>query len=199
LVRFLYNRRKNGVPPPKDIPWFDAEGVKAFKAELAKASSYLEYGSGGTTVLADRAGIPTVSVESDPYFAQAVRSTMRGRRVKLLNPNMGLTGFYGTPLLRRKAKSQRYIEAPFPSAPFPDFILIDGRYRVACALAAAKHAHEAGRRATLMFDDYARRGYYHLIEKFLGKPQLRGRAAFFSIGLCAIDQSAIDLAAGDWR
>jgi hypothetical protein len=199
LARFLYNRRKYGVRPPDDTPWFDPEGVEAFKAELAKASSYLEYGSGASTVLADRAGIPAVSVESDPYFARAVQSRMTGTQVDLLNPNMGLTGRRGTPLLRKRAKARRYIEAPYPRAPFPDFILIDGRYRVACALLAAKHANDAGQRATLMFDDYAERRHYHQIEKHLGSPQLRGRAAFFRIGATAIDQSAIDLAARDWR
>ncbi|MEO8175983.1 MAG: hypothetical protein ABI626_04920 [Sphingomicrobium sp.] len=199
LARFIYHRRLNGVPPPTDAPWFDREGVEAFKDELAKASSYLEYGSGGSPVLADRAGIPVVIVEADPYFAQAVRSRISGRKVDLLNPNMGLIGFYGTPLLRRRAKSRRYIEAPYPRAPFPDFILIDGRYRVACALSAAKHANEAGRRAMLMFDDYARRRYYHQVEEHLGQPQLRGRAAFFTVGTREVEQSAIDLASGDWR
>jgi hypothetical protein len=199
LARFLYHRRKHGVPAPLDTPWFDPEGVEAFKAELAKATSYLEYGSGGSTVLVDRAGIPAVSVEADPYFADAVQSRMTGRQVDLLNPNMGLTGFYGTPLLRRRAKSRRYMEAPYPRAPFPDFILIDGRYRVACALLAAKNANTVGRRAMLMFDDYKRRRYYHWIERHLGAPQLKGRAAFFRIGSRAIDEAAIDLAAGDWR
>ena len=199
LARFLYHRRMHGVPPPLDVPWFDPEGVEAFKAELAKASSYLEYGSGGSTVLADRARIPTVSVEGDPYFADAVRSRITGPQVDLRNPKMGLTGFYGTPLLRRRAKSRRYMEAPYPCRPFPDFILIDGRYRVACALLAAKRANDAGRRATLMFDDYALRRHYHWIERHLGAPKLRGRAAFFKIGSRAIEESAIDLAAGDWR
>lgn len=199
LVRFLYDRKMRGASPPKDVPWLDQEGLEAFEAELSKASSFLEYGSGGTTIVADRVGIPTVSVESDPYFAEAVRSAIRGRKVNLLNPKMGLTGYWGAPLFRRRAKSSRYIEAPYPCTPFPDFILIDGRYRVACALAAAKHAYEANRQATLMFDDYARRVNYHVIEKFLGKPKLIGRAAFFSIGSRAIDQSAIDAASGDWR
>ena len=150
-------------------------------------------------MLVDRAGIPAVSVESDRYYARAVRSRMTGGKVELLNPDMGLTGFRGTPLFRKHAKSRRYIEAPFPREPFPDFILVDGRYRAACALLAAKQAHETGQRATLMFDDYARRRYYHWIEEHLGEPQLKGQAAFFDIGSRAIAQSAIDRAARDWR
>src|SRR3990170_1247881 len=154
LARFLYTRKVHGLPPPGDMPLFDAEGIELFGTELAKATSYLEFGSGGSTVLVDRAGIPAVSVESDAIYAEAVRSRLTGGRVKILSPDIGLTGEWGTPLFRNHAKWRRYIEAPFPIEPFPDFILIDGRFRVACALAAAKWAHEAGALATLMFDDY---------------------------------------------
>lgn len=199
LLRFLNDRRINGVRPPGESPWFEPEGVEAFKTEIAKASSYLEYGSGGSTLLADRAGSPAVSVESDRHYAEAVRSRIEGDQLELINPDMGLTGIRGTPVFRKSIKSERYIEAPFPREPFPDFILVDGRYRVACALAVAKKAFHVGRRATLMFDDYARRRYYHWIEEHLGKPELVGRAAFFNIGSKAIAQSAIDIAAKDCR
>jgi hypothetical protein len=199
LARFLYKRKVHGLQPPGDTPWFDPEGIELFKTELAKATSYLEFGSGGSTVLVDRAGIPAVSVESDPVYAEAVKSRLKGGRVKMLSPDIGLTGEWGTPLFRNHAKWRRYIEAPFPIEPFPDFILVDGRFRVACALQAAKYAHEAGALATLMFDDYAPRPHYHLVESHLGQPRIVGRAALFNIGSTPISQAAIDYNARDYR
>ena len=199
LARFLYKRRAHGLPPPGDTPLFDPEGIEVFGAELAKATSYLEFGSGGSTVLVDRAGIPGVSVESDAIYAAAVRSRLKGGRVRIVSPDIGLTGEWGTPLFRNHAKWRRYIEAPFPIEPFPNFILVDGRFRVACALQAAKYAHEAGVLATLMFDDYTPRPHYHVVESHIGQPRIVGRAALFKIGATPISQAAIDLHAKDYR
>lgn len=199
LVRFHYNRAVSGITPPSEIPYFDPEGVKAFKKQLAKATCYLEFGSGGSTVLADRAGIPSVSVESDRGYAKAVQSQLRGGKVKVLSPNIGITGPWGRPAFRRYAKWRRYIEAPFPMNPFPDFVLVDGRFRVACALATAQQAHAAGAKTCLMFDDYERRTHYHVVEEYFGKPRFAGRAAFFEVGGVAIPQSVIDQSARDFR
>lgn len=199
LARFLYVRKVHGLTPPADTPYFEPAGVDAFKAELAKASSYLEFGSGGSTVLADRAGIPAVSVESDAIYAKAVRSRLTSGRVRLVTPDIGMTGEWGTPLFRSEAKWRRYVEAPFPIEPFPDFVLVDGRFRVACALKTAQLAFENGKSATLMFDDYMGRPYYHEVETYLREPKIIGRAAFFQIGLVSVPQAAIDLYTKDCR
>jgi hypothetical protein len=195
----MYDRRRDGFVAPTDAPWLDDEGKVAFAAALANASSYLEYGAGGSTILADRRGIPALSVESDPYYADAVRSRLTSGRVELLNPKLGLIGRFGTPIFPTRSKARRYIEAPFSRDHFPDFILVDGRFRVACALASAKRAHQSAGRAILMFDDYARRHWYHRVEEHLGKPRMHGRAAFFEIGSKDVPGPVIDHAAQDYR
>ena len=199
LVRFYYIRRVSGMPPPEETPYFDAEGLEAFKNEVALASSYLEFGSGGSTVFVDRTGLPCVSVESDAMYAKAVQSQLRGGSVRIICPNIGLVGPWGRPVFRNYAKWRRYIEAPFPLDPFPDFVLVDGRFRVACALETAKQAHARGVISTLMFDDYAKRTYYHSVEEYFGKPCFAGRAAIFKVGRISIPQSAIELSARDPR
>lgn len=71
--------------------------------------------------------------------------------------------------------------APLKGRNFPDFILIDGRYWVACAFESARPANASQTTAGLMFDDYAMRPFYHVVEEFLGSPQIVGRAAIFHV------------------
>ena len=60
----------------------------------------------------------------------------------------------------------------------PDVVLVDGRFREGCALAAAFLAEKP---LTLLFDDYAQRKQYHKVEEFLGRPEMTGRMARFEI------------------
>jgi hypothetical protein len=60
----------------------------------------------------------------------------------------------------------------------PDVVLVDGRFRVGCALATA---FKTGREIELYFDDYKRRTQYHAVEEILGKPALIGRMARFEV------------------
>ena len=197
FLKFLYAQRVRGLTPPENAPHFDPPGARRFKAELAKASAYLEFGSGGSTLAADAARIPTVTIESDRFYADVVRSRLTGSLVKILTPRMGLTSEWGSPVFSSSAKGRRYVEAPFPLSPFPDFILVDGRYRVACALECARQANLAGKRAVLMFDDYVSRPAYHRVEEKLGKPECEGEAAFFTIGDRSISQASVVAATRD--
>ena len=177
----------------------DSERADRFKQELARARSYLEYGSGATTVLADRAGIEAVSVENDRFYAKAVAAELDGDRVRQIVVSTGLTREWGFALFPTIRKARAYVDAPFPSEQFPDFILVDGRYRLACALACARRANLAGQSATLMFDDYVLRTEYHSVEDYLGVPELAGRAAIFRIGSRSVPLPAIEEALRDQR
>ena len=53
LTRFFYHQRAVGFSVGDD-PWFDEASSANFRRLLAKARSYVEYGAGGSTVLADR-------------------------------------------------------------------------------------------------------------------------------------------------
>lgn len=197
LAKFLYVQRVKGFDPPGDEPWMDPEGAARFEAEIARASRYLEFGSGGTTVVADRLGVPTVSVETDRFYARAVAGKLRSGAVRQLAVPMGLTGEWGYPVFESRRKARRYVTAPFGDEPFPDFILVDGRYRVACALESARRAKARGARATLMIDDYAWRSSYHCVEDHLGTPEIAGRTALFTIGSQSVPEEAVDAALTD--
>lgn len=199
LLKFLYLQRVKGFDPPGDEPFMDPEGAARFKVELAKATRYLEFGSGGTTVIADRAGIETISVENDRFYARAVASRLAGGRVRQIVIDNGLTREWGFPLFPAPYKAEVYVGAPFGRYPFPDFILVDGRYRVACALESARQAQLRGLVATLMFDDYLERPHYHAVEQHLGTPEMAGRAALFRIGSQVLPRAAVVDALRDSR
>jgi hypothetical protein len=174
-------------------PQFDAEALEEFVRLLGHAKLYIEFGSGGSTVLASELQVPTISVESDRRFASALKDSLGpSSKAKILHVNLGPTGEWGRPLFTRRtskrlAQWQGYSSAPWESLPageFPDFILVDGRFRRACALEAARRAIAANRHAVLMFDDYYNVGRddYHTISRYLGQPRRLGRAAFFSLG-----------------
>jgi hypothetical protein len=196
LVRFLYAQRIKGFAPPGDVPLMDEAGIARFQRELARASRYVEFGSGGSTVLVDRAGIPAISVENDRFYARAVASRLGRGAVRQIVVPMGLTREWGYPLWRSTQAAWRYVSAPWGEGPgeagtFPDLVLVDGRYRVACALEAARRAHAAGASATLMFDDYTPRAHYRAVEEYLGQPELDGRAALFRIGQADVPETAV--------
>jgi hypothetical protein len=190
FAKFLYAQRVQGLSVP-EAPCFDDQGAQEFERLLRAASSYLEFGSGGSTVLASRLGVKTLSVESDRYFARQVRAKAAPGPVTVLAPDIGVTKEWGQPVFKRPtaARLRRwrgYVFSPFEALDragerFPDLVLIDGRFRVACALESARRAQELALPLTIFFDDYAERPHYQVIERFLGKPKLVGRAAIFEI------------------
>lgn len=201
MLNFLYVQRVKGFAPPTS-PHFDDQTAERFAAELRRTRLYLEFGSGGSTVLADRMGVRTLSVEGDRFYAAAVRKALSpNTSVKILTPKLGLTEHWGMPVFKPETKGPRYIEAPFRelNGEFPDLVLVDARYRVACALATATRANRAGVTTTLIFDDYIGREHYHVVEDYLGRSEIVGRSAVFEVGRDAISDDVIERFAKDPR
>jgi hypothetical protein len=211
LARFFYKQRVVGFSVPDD-PWFDDASSANFRALLAKARSYVEYGAGGSTVLADHSDVPTITVEGDPFFARAVRKKLRPHGpVRLLVANIGTTVEWGAPMFKRptatrKARWLGYVDAAYRELkalkrPLPDLVLVDGRMRCACALEAARQGQAGNHPTTICFDDYAPRAHYKHVEKWLGKPSLVGRMAIFQSDRAQQPVAREDVvqAARDWR
>ena len=200
-LRFFYVQRVQGFEFPTR-PHLDEEGAAWLEAQLKKTTLFLEFGSGGSTVLANRLGVPSISVESDRFFARAVRRGLeRPEIARIQVPEMGITAEWGMPLFFRRKKGRRYVAAGFEllGDRFPDFISVDGRYRVACALESARRAHLAGATALLMLDDYDGRSFYHFVEDHLGTPERVGRAALFKVGETPVSEDAVRKFATDPR
>lgn len=201
---FLYHQRVRGFDI-SESPEMDEEGKDYFLERLQKCSSYLEYGCGGSTIAAARYDKRYTSVESDPYYLHAVRSKIISLGYTpgtMLYANIGLTGPWGYPVLKaptpgRLQRWRRYAELPWTLDIHPDLILIDGRFRVFCALTCISRQTEF----EMLVDDYEGREYYRTIEAFSCLVGMRGRLAVFQPKRFDRTQllSAIKEAASDYR
>jgi hypothetical protein len=147
--------------------------VALLKSTLAKSKQYLEYGAGGSTKLA--VGVPGISciasVESDPAFVgktlaneAEISAAVKSGRLRFLLADIGPTGDWGHPVNTSKDFLwPNYALCPFLHGFTPDLILVDGRFRVACGLAAILQAPAA----TVLIHDYTLRPNLHILERFL--------------------------------
>lgn len=187
FARFLVRQRVSGFQIP-DTPHFDSErSTSWFLEELARSSRYLEFGTGGSTYMAAKAGLDFVAVDSDARFLKAVKKKIRDAGYASSNQvfrhaNIGLTGAWGRPVgpvsPRRLEKFRRYSDIPdeVASGPMPDLVLVDGRFRVACALKALNFLRTSDEEWQIVIDDYSTRPEYSAIKEF-AEPVLIGRMA----------------------
>lgn len=165
-------------------PHMDRSGLEAFKEYLAEATSYLEYGCGGSTVLAaGTANRNIYSVESSSVWADAVRTAVSNlpSRCWIAHCDVGVVGSWGRPIDQSKiAGYHRYPVLPWERARqdgrVPSLVLIDGRFRVAPFLYSLMMARPG---TPILFDDYAERPNYHVVERHCAVKEMRGRMAVF--------------------
>ena len=164
--------------PPAETAWLSAM--------YAAAPVILEYGSGGSTVLAaEMPGKTLFSVESDQEWAAMMAAYFQAHppaaQVHLHPVNIGATGKWGAPA--GNGGWRRYHLYPLSvwdreDFVHPDLILIDGRFRAACLLTALMRAE---RPVTVLFDDDAERKRYHRVERWVERAETRGRMARFEV------------------
>ena len=137
----------------------------------------MEFGAGASTAEAAHRNIPMISVETDPYYLNAVRKKISPNPTcELIYWNIGLTTKWGYPILKRSQPSWRkYAELPFDRGFSPELILVDGRFRVHCALQAISRLSDF----ELLFDDYGDRECYRAVEQFAKLDRMYGRMAVF--------------------
>ena len=152
--------------------------VKAniFVEKLFKSSRIiLEYGSGNSTLYANKINKLIFSVESDKGFYEYLKNKIIKKNYHFVD--FGLVYFYSVPFfeklrkkkLRRKSEeySKKILKELESKKSFPDLILIDGRYRVLCALQIYKFIEKNKLFNTkIIFDDYKNRKQYHIVSKF---------------------------------
>jgi hypothetical protein len=213
LANFYFVQRWNGFPRPTE-PALDLETTQAFIDCLKSSKAYLEFGSGGTTLVADALNIRTLSVESDRFYARVVRRALSPRTtVHVIDVYIGLTVEWSRPLFKTPTSTRlrrwcRYWESPFEHLQtqgwFPDFVLVDGRFRRACTLQTARAALLSDRQVTILVDDYFLddRKDYRQLENWLGVPDRVGLAAIFAVnaGSCELPSVAdVEEAASDFE
>jgi hypothetical protein len=210
LIRFFVAQRLAGFAI-LDEPYLEDQSIGAFTSSLQDCRFYLEYGSGGSTVLAARLHKRFISVDTDPYFLESVRRKIGelAPNQHLLHADVGLTGPWGTPFWRRLtprtlSRWTRSLEAPWrfiPPHESPDLVLIDGRFRVAATLVCCAHlATSPGTR--IFVDDYAESPHYHALEKYATLTATVGRMAIFQPAPLTSSEdlrTAIAKYSADWR
>ncbi len=176
------------VPPPErdiaEAPWMPEKSASLLRSLLKDSDHFLEYGAGGSTRLAATMPLQTLtSVESDRAFLQSVDYHIQKDAPRIdwrpIFVNIGPTALLGYPkTLKETDRWARYALTPWSQNTDPDLILIDGRFRVACALAAARHATPGTR---VFVDDYGLRPWYWNIEDYLKPVTKAGRARLFEV------------------
>ena len=172
-----------------ETPHFDEPGLTFFRRRMHETRVYLEYGSGASTLVAASHVPMVISVECDRVFAKAVKehvtASAHENDVRIIYANIGVTEEWGYPLFhstsaRRLEAWRNYAEAPWrvltPLHITPDTILIDGRFRVACALRCFL---SVDRSCCVLVDDYGDRDYYKEIERHSDIVAMHGRMAEF--------------------
>lgn len=162
----------------------------------AKARVILEYGSGGSTVLASEMPDKTVfSVESDKRWTENLQAYLdqagTNSSVHLHHTSIGKTGKWGRPV--DQSGYRRYHRYPLevwdrPDFKAPDTVLIDGRFREACFYAVMLRC-EAD--TVVLFDDYVHRTSYHGVEVFIQPVETRGRMARFELSKTALPREKL--------
>lgn len=169
--------------PELTLPKVEAAHLRA---AFARAGVILEYGSGGTTVIAAQMPEKVVfSVESDAawhgkmfdYFADHPPAAT----LHLHHADIGPTGDWGHP--KDETAFRRW--PSYPNSVWerddfqqPDLVLIDGRFRVGCLLTTLFRSTAP---VTVLFDDYFDRKPYHLVEDIVKPSAMIGRMAQFDL------------------
>jgi len=158
-------------------PHMSREKIQLLEESMDRANHYLEYGMGGSTVLAARKNLKSiVAVDSSEAWVNTVKSEIEGTTfaadIQLLHVNLGETGDWGYPTDHSHITNwPSYYSGAWNSYHdknnYPDLIFIDGRFRVPCFLYSLLHSKPDTR---ILWDDYLERTSYHLVESVL-QPQ----------------------------
>ena len=165
---------------------FPEEVADWVRGHYQAADCILEYGSGGSTVMASELDGKTVfSVESDRKWYRMMKRYLEQSDAKsgvvLTHVNIVKVGNWGRPenhdMWRRY---HQYPNAVWDREDFeaPDVVLIDGRFRAACFLTVMLRTEKP---VTVLFDDYEGRWLYNQVEQWKKPEEMRGRMARFEL------------------
>lgn len=151
-----------------------------------QAGVILEYGSGGSTVMAaELPGKQVFSVESDAKWLAGMQAYFVANppqsQVHLHHGKVGRTKGWGFP--QDQTQFRKWPEYPvsvwdLPAFLHPDIVLIDGRFRAACFLTTL---FRITRPVTVLWDDYIDRPTYHEVEDLVKPVETIGRMARFDL------------------
>lgn len=181
--------------PVLTLPEREAE---LLRETYAGANTILEYGMGGSTVLAaEQVGKTVFSVENSASWFHMMQEYFEANppsaAIHLHLVDVGEVKKWGHPKNHSGWHSyQKYPLSIWDLQEFspPDVVLIDGRFRVGCFLATLFRCEKP---TVVLFDDYTNRKKYHIVEKFAKVESTSGRMARFEITPQAIPAKELEL------
>lgn len=148
--------------------------IKLFDESINKSKGYLEFGMGGSTIrVLQKSEAKVYSVESSASWMDMLRQykfikRMEKDRLSIFHVNIGSTHEWRRPL----GDANKELFPAYSTQVFDqidtnhiDLVLVDGRFRVACALRTVKEC--AGQDdLRVLFHDFDRQ-HYHVVLKYL--------------------------------
>ena len=150
-----------------------------FLEKLKKSRYYFEYGSGSSTLIANKYKKKFLSVELDKSYYDLIKKRINKKGIiKFIS--IGPVGEFSYPLFRFRKRIKKYVECideEFKKNIYPDLILVDGRFRVTCCLNLLKFEKINKGFSSIIIDDYTQRKEYHVLNSFFFIKKI-GRLAF---------------------
>jgi len=181
-------KEDGGTFPVPTKPHMPPKEAAFMRKRLARSRCFLEFGSGGSTVLAAQSGVRDIySVDTDIAFLKRVSayvlSSYPDCALHAFPIDLGPTKRWGYPLTKEYAAQwPEYFTKPWDTLTRvgrkPDLILVDGRFRTACFLASLLSAAPG---TTIIFDDYTPRRHYHIVETVIRPVRSIGRLGVFKV------------------
>lgn len=155
----------------KLFPLMGFHDCKLFFTFLDNCLVYFEYGSGGSTHQASiRPNIKKIySVESDLFWQKTLKKKITNTNITYIFNDMDTKpNTYGNPggnatIVQKRNYSNQILYLSEKEQDSIDFILIDGRFRVACCLKCYEVINDD---CLIAFDDFLNRQYYHIVLKY---------------------------------
>lgn len=183
LYRFKKKITQNSkINVSKKLNFGDKNINNFFLKKLKKSKFYFEYGSGNSTMLANDLKKKFISIELDQNFFEFLKKKINNNE-NLKYVDIGPVGEYSYPLFKNKDKISNYIKSInkyFKKKNSPDFILIDGRFRVACCINIFSLIKIYKKNPLIILDDYKKRKHYKVLKKIFKINQI-GRMAILKI------------------
>lgn len=142
--------------------------IKYYKQVISTCNNYMEFGSGGSTVYAsENIKGKGLSFESDYEWYNNVKNIVKNNNYQLIYIDIeSEKNNWGYPGKKCNVDKQMLYSTKFKeyiSDLNPDVILIDGRYRVSCALQIHSFISDNCR---VLFDDFLNRSHYHVVLEY---------------------------------
>lgn len=159
---------------------FDGDDL-LFKKEISTIDTYGEYGVGETTIWAYKnTQVNIISVDTSLVWIEKVKSNIQeSKRVDIGWIDLGELKRWGQPIsYDKKEFIYDYVKFIWSKKTKPQLVLIDGRFRVCCFLYSLMQASPGTK---IIFDDYAKRPHYHIVEDFIKPTEIYGRQGLFIV------------------